>query len=86
MKISTSTALICLLAKTGMVQAGPFLATLSSKHDLLQGRAAGTECGEGYGSCNSGSCCSESGYCGTDKDYCAGSSCQLDYSDSCDTL
>lgn len=86
MKAFTSTTLVCLLLKAGMVQAGPFLATLSSKHDLLQGRVAGNECGEGIGSCNSGSCCSESGYCGTSQDYCAGSSCQLDYSDSCDTF
>jgi hypothetical protein len=43
-------------------------------------------CGQGIGSCPSGQCCSESGWCGTGNDYCAGSQCQLDYSDSCDTL
>ena len=44
------------------------------------------DCGPGIGSCESGQCCSGSGYCGTTEDYCDGSSCQLDYSDSCDTL
>lgn len=42
-------------------------------------------CGSGVGSCGEGECCSESGYCGTSTEYCAGSQCQLDYSDSCDS-
>ncbi|KAF7548853.1 hypothetical protein G7Z17_g6784 [Cylindrodendrum hubeiense] len=52
----------------------------------LHAREKGTDCGEGYGSCAPGSCCSESNWCGTTEDYCDGSSCQLDYSDSCDTF
>lgn len=44
------------------------------------------ECGPGIGSCDPGRCCSESGFCGTTSAYCGGSGCQLDYSDSCDTL
>lgn len=43
------------------------------------------KCGPDVGSCDEGECCSEAGFCGTSTDYCAGSQCQLDYSDSCDT-
>jgi len=35
-------------------------------------------CGQGYGSCPSGQCCSKYGYCGTSNDYC-GSGCQIGY-------
>lgn len=86
MKAFASTTLAHLLLSAGTAQAGPALGMLSAKHALLQGRAAGNECGAGIGSCPSGSCCSESGYCGTGGDYCGGSSCQLAYSDSCDTF
>lgn len=44
------------------------------------------ECGAGVGSCPPGRCCSEGGWCGTTHEYCGGSQCQLEYSDSCDTL
>ncbi|KAF4466767.1 chitin binding [Fusarium albosuccineum] len=56
---------------------------LFKRHSELRKRA---ECGPGIGSCNNGSCCSESGFCGTTKFFCGGSSCQLEYSDSCDTF
>ncbi|KAH7170092.1 hypothetical protein EDB81DRAFT_837100 [Dactylonectria macrodidyma] len=71
---------------TGVVITSPALAGyLTPSHVMLEERA-GSECGQGVGSCDPGSCCSGSGYCGTSSDYCAGSSCQLDYSDSCDTF
>ncbi|PNH67393.1 hypothetical protein VD0001_g7828 [Verticillium dahliae] len=44
------------------------------------------ECGPGVGSCPAGKCCSEAGWCGNSAAHCAGSTCQLDYSDSCDTF
>ncbi|KAI5460213.1 hypothetical protein BGZ63DRAFT_389732 [Mariannaea sp. PMI_226] len=59
--------------------------SLSPRYSL-QNREIGTDCGEGYGSCDPGLCCSESGWCGSTEDYCDGSSCQLDYSDGCDTF
>lgn len=86
MKVVMPTTLACVVLNTGAALASPAMAGyLTPRHVLLQERA-GNECGEGIGSCDAGSCCSESGYCGTETDYCAGSSCQLDYSDSCDTL
>lgn len=59
---------------------------MGPRYASLQAREKGTDCGQGYGSCAPGQCCSESNWCGTTEDYCDGSSCQLDYSDSCDTL
>jgi hypothetical protein len=50
------------------------------------GKRQNLECGPGIGSCDPGECCSESGFCGSTTAYCGGSGCQLDYSDSCDTL
>ncbi|ROT38089.1 glycoside hydrolase/deacetylase [Sodiomyces alkalinus F11] len=43
-------------------------------------------CGPGIGSCAPGLCCSQAGWCGTSPAHCGGSSCQLEYSDSCDTV
>ncbi|KAF4968388.1 hypothetical protein FSARC_4185 [Fusarium sarcochroum] len=85
MQISLSISLASLLLDAGVVCAGPVLAAdeFFSQHAKLRKRA---ECGPGIGSCNPGSCCSESGFCGTTGDFCGGSACQLDYSDSCDTL
>ncbi len=36
------------------------------------------KCGEEYGKCPSGQCCSKYGYCGKSKDYCE-SGCQSDF-------
>ncbi|KPM43681.1 hypothetical protein AK830_g2910 [Neonectria ditissima] len=86
MKTTMSTTFACLLLNAGAALAGPAPAGfLTQRHAVLQGRA-GTECGAGFGRCDPGSCCSESGYCGTTTDFCAGSGCQLEYSDSCDTF
>ncbi|KAH8738235.1 hypothetical protein BGZ61DRAFT_526228 [Ilyonectria robusta] len=86
MKVVISPTLACVVLNAGAAFASPAMAGyLTPRHVLLQERA-GNECGEGIGSCDAGSCCSESGYCGTETDYCAGSDCQLDYSDSCDTF
>ncbi|KAH7162176.1 hypothetical protein B0J13DRAFT_490770 [Dactylonectria estremocensis] len=86
MKTTISTTLTCIMLHVRAVLASPSMeGYLTSSHVLLQERA-GNECGQGIGSCNPGSCCSGSGYCGTSRDHCAGSSCQLDYSDSCDTF
>ncbi|RMJ18957.1 hypothetical protein CDV36_001353 [Fusarium kuroshium] len=86
MKSVFSTALVSLLLNAGAALAGPALAAdqvLSPRYAMLRKRA---ECGPGIGSCDDGSCCSESGFCGTTEEFCGGSSCQLEYSDSCDTF
>lgn len=86
MKSITATSFAFLLLNAGGALAGPALAgeeLIAMRHATLQKRA---ECGPGIGSCNDGQCCSESGNCGTGSDFCGGSSCQLEYSDSCDTL
>ncbi|KAH7267676.1 uncharacterized protein BKA55DRAFT_590021 [Fusarium redolens] len=86
MKASLSATLTSLLVHAGTVLSGPVFAAddlLSLRDSKLRKRA---ECGLGIGSCNPGSCCSESGFCGTTGDFCGGSACQLEYSDSCDTL
>ncbi|KAH7108973.1 hypothetical protein EDB81DRAFT_954408 [Dactylonectria macrodidyma] len=87
MKAVMSTTLAFFLLNAGAALAGPAMAGfLSPRNAILQARAVGNECGVGIGSCDPGSCCSGSGNCGTTEDYCDGSSCQLDYSDSCDTF
>ncbi|WAO96946.1 Hypothetical protein NCS54_01464300 [Fusarium falciforme] len=86
MKSLLTLTFACLLLNAGATLAGRALAAdevFSPIHARLQKRA---ECGMGSGSCPKGSCCSGSGFCGTTEDYCDGSSCQLDYSDSCDTF
>jgi len=53
--------------------------------DIRSGLVKRDRCGEGFGLCPTGECCSEAGYCGTDKDYCKGPQCQIDYSSgNCD--
>ncbi|KAH8651148.1 hypothetical protein BX600DRAFT_473154 [Xylariales sp. PMI_506] len=37
-------------------------------------------CGDGYGPCPDGLCCSGAGYCGSTEAYCKGPDCQLEYS------
>ncbi|KAF7556876.1 hypothetical protein G7Z17_g1166 [Cylindrodendrum hubeiense] len=86
MKAAMSTTLACVVLNAGAALAGPAMAGYLAPRNFMLQERAGNECGEGIGSCNAGSCCSESGYCGTESDYCAGSGCQLDYSDSCDTF
>jgi len=44
------------------------------------------ECGPGVGRCPPGQCCSDAGNCGTTAEFCDGASCQLDFSDNCETL
>ncbi|KAM5351096.1 hypothetical protein ACJ41O_003819 [Fusarium nematophilum] len=86
MKPTLPPTLFYLLLNAGAALAGPALVAdelLSPRHAPLRKRA---ECGPGIGSCDDGFCCSESGFCGTTSDFCAGSSCQLEYSDSCDTF
>ncbi|KAH7208789.1 hypothetical protein DER44DRAFT_808887 [Fusarium oxysporum] len=86
MKTNLPVTLASLLLHAGTVLSGPVFAAddpLSLRDSKLRKRA---ECGLGIGSCNPGSCCSESGFCGTTGDFCGGSACQLEYSDSCDTL
>ncbi|KAF5021257.1 hypothetical protein F66182_6655 [Fusarium sp. NRRL 66182] len=89
MKTSLFAPFASLLLDAGVALAGPASAVddvFSLRHATLRTRQTRAECGPGIGSCNPGSCCSESGFCGTTGDFCGGSSCQLDYSDSCDTF
>ena len=72
-----------IVAASGLPNLLVSLALETGQEPQLRKRA---ECGPGIGSCDSGFCCSESGYCGKTVEYCEGSQCQLDYSDSCDTL
>ncbi|KAL2271642.1 hypothetical protein VTJ83DRAFT_1013 [Remersonia thermophila] len=41
-------------------------------------------CGQAFGSCAAGLCCSGAGYCGQGREYCAAPDCQINYSTACD--
>lgn len=62
------------------------LGHLKSHHEARDELRKRAECGQGIGSCAPGQCCSEAGWCGTGASYCGGPSCQIEYSDSCDTV
>ncbi|KAH6892600.1 hypothetical protein B0T10DRAFT_483971 [Thelonectria olida] len=85
MKAATVTILASVLVEGTIARPGHGSGA-SPRYASLQLRQTGTDCGEGYGSCDPGLCCSDSGWCGSNEDYCDGSSCQLDYSDGCDTF
>ncbi|THY05566.1 glycoside hydrolase/deacetylase [Aureobasidium pullulans] len=42
------------------------------------------QCGQGFGSCADGYCCSEAGWCGQGSDYCAAPGCQFNFGPACD--
>ncbi|KAI5456852.1 hypothetical protein BGZ63DRAFT_365704 [Mariannaea sp. PMI_226] len=88
MKLLALSIVTSFILKTGTAHSNSALSagSLSTKYGILKPREVGTDCGVGYGSCSPGQCCSEVGWCGTTEDYCDGASCQLDYSDSCDTF
>ncbi|KAH7216385.1 hypothetical protein DER44DRAFT_857402 [Fusarium oxysporum] len=86
MKVFLTLTFACLLLGVDAALSGQALAADKLLSPLRAGLQKRAECGMGSGSCPKGSCCSESGFCGTTEDYCDGSSCQLDYSDSCDTF
>jgi peptidoglycan/xylan/chitin deacetylase (PgdA/CDA1 family) len=69
----------------GVSACGPKPAPVLCRDDVPLDKRAG-RCGPGLGFCPSGECCSEAGFCGSGENYCAGSQCQLDYCDSCDTF
>ncbi|KAK5989725.1 Chitin deacetylase [Cladobotryum mycophilum] len=85
MKLSATPLALFALASAGSVLASAEPHFSKRFGSMLQVRQ-GSQCGSGIGRCASGECCSESGYCGTTTDYCAGSQCQLDFSDGCDTF
>jgi hypothetical protein len=86
MKFFLTLTFVCLLLDVDAALSGQALAADELLSPIRAGLQKRAECGMGSGSCPKGSCCSGSGFCGTTEDYCDGSSCQLDYSDSCDTL
>ncbi|KAK7417241.1 hypothetical protein QQX98_004675 [Neonectria punicea] len=88
MKAAVSALAASLLFEAGLAHLirNTGTASLLPRNALLQTREKGTDCGEGYGSCDPGLCCSESNWCGSTEEYCDGSSCQLEYSDACDTF
>ncbi|KAH8123362.1 carbohydrate esterase family 4 protein [Trichoderma asperelloides] len=82
MKLTAAVTAVIAFISSEAVHAAPGKSDSAFGH-ILESRDK--HCGSGIGSCDEGECCSESGLCGTSTEYCAGSQCQLDYSDSCDT-
>ncbi|KAL6909232.1 carbohydrate esterase family 4 protein [Trichoderma evansii] len=82
MKLTAAATAVIAFTFSEIICAAPGKTDNALKHSL---EPRDKHCGSGIGSCAEGECCSESGYCGTSTEYCAGSQCQLDYSDSCDS-